>query len=292
MSCNTCNTEAAVPFPPGLSIQEYRELALSRLGKPLPNKPEFKPIPTPRSISQHRAMERMTSRAMVWAYGITTVPSRFNDVFLRTLASLRAGGFDKPHLFIDGGKRLADYEALGLEMTVHFSPVRTFGNWILSLGELYIRNPNADRFAIFQDDFVTYRNLRGYLERSPFPQQGYLNLYTFPSNQTLAPKEMSAGWYLSNQLGRGAVALVFNREGVKQLLHHTHMINKPTDPHKGHKSVDGAISEAFRNLGWKEFVHNPSLVQHTGVASSMRNPPHPLATSFKGEDFDAMELLS
>lgn len=33
------------------------------------------------------------------------------------------------------------------------------------------------------------------------------------------------------------------------------------------------------------------MVQHTGKHSTMDNAPHPLATSFPGEDFDALELL-
>jgi hypothetical protein len=60
-------------------------------------------------------------------------------------------------------------------------------------------------------------------------------------------------------------------------------------------------------LGWKEWVHNPSLVQHTGEISQIdkRKPqikhdpkfprqkwgPHHLAQTFRGEQFDCLRFL-
>jgi len=48
---------------------------------------------------------------------------------------------------------------------------------------------------------------------------------------------------------------------------------------------------ALKKVGWKEYVHNPSLIQHTGKISIIGNGNHPLAPSFKGEEFDALDLL-
>lgn len=228
---------------------------------------------------------------MKWAYGITTVPERLkNGLFPKTLASLAQAGFDKPRLFVDDCENPRLYDCFGLEVTSHWPRIRTYGNWILALAELFIRNPSMDRYAIFQDDFVTVRGLKDYIEKCKFPETGYFNLYTFPKNQELAPA--STGWYLSNQLGYGAVALVFNHAGVVKLLSQQVLVERPMDVHRGHKAVDGAIVTAFRKLDWKEYVHNPSLVQHTGLESSMGNKKHPLAISFPGENFDALSLLT
>jgi hypothetical protein len=230
----------------------------------------------------------------------------------RTLASLREAGFDKPRLFVDGANpRMAErYESeFRLEVTARHPVIRVYGNWVLSLAELYIREPNMNRYAVFQDDFVTYRNLRGYLEKCPYPEKGYWNLYTMPSNQIVCPKtaggqEQKVGWYPSNQNGRGAVALIFSLEAVLTLLTNQtpvanlpgsavkHMVDRPMDCHRGWRSVDGGVSEAMTKAGWKEHVHNPSLVQHTGMVSAMRNKPHKLATSFRGEEFDAATLVA
>lgn len=227
---------------------------------------------------------------MRWSYGITTVPERYDTLFLKTLESLKLAGFDTPRLFIDGCNDPSQYSSLGLEITTHYPKLRTAGNWVLSLYELYYREPQADRFAIFQDDFITYKNLREYLERATYPYQGYCNLYTFPSNQNLV-KDNAIGWYKSNQLGKGAVALVISNEAVRILLSSRHLTERPTDPHRGWRSIDGGIVDSFKKAGWYEYVHNPSLVQHTGQVSSMGNKLQPAAISWRGITFDALDLL-
>jgi len=229
--------------------------------------------------------------SIVWEYGLTTVPKRITDGTLqKTLESLNKAGFTNPRLFIDGLPNSELGEFSKLRITCHSEAIRIYGNFHLGLSELYIRNPNADRFAMFQDDFVTYPGLREYLEQCEYPTKGYWNLYTFPENQK--PKD---GWYLSNQLGKGAVALVFNNDAVRTLLNSTHWINRhtlaPKDNRRTWKFIDGGIVEAMRQAGYKEYVHNPSLVQHTGLRSTLGNSRHALTKSFKGEQFNAMSLV-
>lgn len=225
---------------------------------------------------------------MKWAYGVTTVKSRLeNGLLERTLNSLAAAGFDKPRLFIDGDN--SGFERFGLEMTHRAQQIRTFGNWYLGLQELTIRDPSAERYAMFQDDFITYRGLKDYLSRIEYPKDGYMNLYTFPHNQARSGDRL--GFYESDQMGKGAVALVFSNEAARLLLRQQHMVDRPMDPLRGHKAIDGGIVDAFRKIGWKEYVHNPSLVQHTGAVSSMGNSQHALAISFKGEEWDVREML-
>lgn len=250
-----------------------------------------------------------------WNYGVMTVPQRRSDLLPRTLRSLAAAGFDRPRLFVDGA---ANADGVGYEndfllpVTARHPNLRTHGNWVLSLYELYIREPAADRYALFQDDLVCCKNLRAYLEECHYPGEaprarpgeavrldgsagqpvghpGYLNLFTMPSNEPFAKGR--EGWFESNQLGRGAVALVFNRDAVLTLLSARHMVERPMDPHRGHKAVDGGIVESFRKAGQKEYCHFPSLTWHTGERSVMGNAPHRNADSFRGEDWDALSLL-
>jgi len=241
------------------------------------------------SVEEAMAIKPSPSR-LKWAYGLTTVPDRKDDLLPKTLASLAKAGFDRPRLFIDGAKPDASWDKFPYELTFRYPTIRTQGNWVLAAIELFCREPNADRYAIFQDDFVTVPNLRAYLEATPYPEKGYLNLYTFPSNQELAPAGKT-GWYLSNQFGRGALALVFDSLSFRALLSSKHMIERPLDAHRGWKAIDGGIVTALAKEGIKEYVHNPSLTQHLGELSVMRNRPHPKATSFPGEDFDALSLL-
>jgi len=228
--------------------------------------------------------------SITWEYGVTTVPKRIaNGTLQRTLESLCRGGFDNPRLFIDGLPNSELGEFSKLRITCHSEALRIYGNFHLGISELFIRNPHADRYAMFQDDFVTYDNLREYLESCEYPEKGYLNLYTFPEN--LKPTK---GWYLSNQLGKGAVALVFDNAALRALITSTFWINRPAinhkDPKRSWKFVDGGIVEALKQQGFKEYVHNPSLVQHTGLVSTLGNARHALANSFMGEGFDVVSL--
>ena len=225
-------------------------------------------------------------KGMTWSYGVTTVPERINDLLPKTLKSLSDAGFPSPHLFVDRCPNPSIYSKFNLPSTIHSVNIKTFGNWVTSLWEVYALNPHADRYAIFQDDFVTCLGLRDYLESTEWPGKGYLNLYTFPENHRRI-KDKPVGWHRSNQLGKGAVALVFNRDAVVTLLSSDHMARRPQHKARGSRYVDGGIVESFKKAGMSEYVHNPSLVQHTGKRSSMGNRVHPMSPSFPGESFDA-----
>lgn len=240
---------------------------------------------------------------MKWAYGVTTIRERLGDLLPRTLKSLAQAGFDNPHLFVDDMGSLQWGTLLSISSGSLITPrsprIRTYGNWILSLAEMVIREPLAERYAIFQDDFVTYKNLRSYLEKCKYQRDGYWNLYTFPENQAKIPNDMhpdrkqsqQIGWFPSNQRGKGAVALMFSQDVVYKLLGSPHTWTRLRDPERGWQAVDGGVVTALAHQGIKEYVHNPSLVQHTGEVSSMGHPAQPLSMSFKGENFDALELL-
>lgn len=237
---------------------------------------------------------------VTWVCGLTTVPSRLNNLLPRTLASLESAGFPKPRLFVDGTDDAGPWKHFGLPITPRDQPILPYGNWILGLAEVYVRDPNADRYAMFQDDVVFVKNLRYYLDKQAFPRVGYWNLYTFPENQpfALAPPtaEAHGKWFVSNQRGKGALALVFSQEGVRKLLTHQAIVDKPAGKSpKRWRNIDGAVIHALgHTVGWLEYCHNPSLVQHTGIDSSLTDftpgetkRKHPLAITFPGEQFDA-----
>jgi hypothetical protein len=293
--CTTCialqenNPEAAERLKAQGQAGQSQAQATSRIDANPPNLP------------------RKRKAAKKWAYGITTVPMRLQTTFPLTLASLSAAGFDTPRLFVDGAQtgqtdRVnpansreiidADYRKFGLEVTTHYPKIRAYGNWILALGELYLRNPNMDRYAIFQDDVIAYRNLRAYLDSCDYPDNGYWNLYSYPPPKGTALPN-SRGWHLSNQKGKGALGLVFSLQAVRTLLLHQHLVDRARDPNDGWKKIDGGVVDAMLKAGGREYVHNPSLVQHIGSFSSLHNrpTPHKPAPTFLGESYDALALL-
>lgn len=229
----------------------------------------------------------------VFAYGVTTVPARLAGVLPRTIDSLAEAGFTKPRLFVDGARDAQPWAKFGLKITTHYPQVRTFGNWVMGLWELYLRNPNAELYAIFQDDIVCCRNLRRYLQYIDIPEDGYVNLYTHHANQKLSKGKH--GVFLANQRGLGALGLVFSRKAVAVLLASSYMVHRPQrteERHLGWKSVDGAIVTALSKAGFREYCHDPSLVQHTGDESVMgnRRSSPARAPNFLGERSDAMSL--
>lgn len=239
---------------------------------------------------------------IIWAYGVMTVPSRRTTYLISTLKSLAVGGFDKPWLFVDGDTGGYSFHQINTMdpnygITYRYPMIRTAGNWYMAMTELYIRNPNANRFVLFQDDILVCRNLKKYLEygeslkRMTYQEKSYYNLYTFPSNEMRCPDPRYRGWYPSNQLGKGAQALMFDRNAIQTLLSSRYFIDRFCDVHIGHKSVDGAICMSMTGAGFTEFVHNPSLVQHIGDETSMANLLKHKSVSFPGETFDACSLL-
>lgn len=264
-----------------------------------------------------RQPEPFVKPGLRWAYGVTTVPSRMSDLLPQTLASLAAAGFPSPRLFVDGcrpDEATRYLGAFGLDVTARLPAVRVHGNWCLSLYELWVRHPDCDRYALFQDDILAVRNLRQYLERVPYPDgpvgirtdrtPGYLNLYTVPAEMKRAK---GRGFFESSQNGRGALALVFSREALLTLLSARHLLERPADPVRGWRAVDGGIVTSMAKAGWKEYVHSPNLVLHCGKVSTFdkrkdtlgldpdypehRWPAYYDQTDFPGTDYDALDLL-
>lgn len=251
---------------------------------------------------------------MKWSYGVTTIPSRRKELLPKTLASLARAGFPTPRLFIDGESDPDNYlQFSGLAKTFRSKTIRTYGNWVLGLWELFIREPHSDRYAMFQDDLVMGCGAKEYLASTELEEKTYWNLYTAPANQELALREAAdgspapdlLGFYPSNQLGKGALALVFSRDGVLDLLSSRETIERPATlvpEHsqpcpckecKGWRNLDGAIVHALTKLGYREMVHNPSLVQHTGLETTMDwvgKRLHPISQCFWGEKFDLRKL--
>lgn len=245
-------------------------------------------------------------RTRSWAYGITGIPQRMSSLLIRTIRSLAAAGFDRPRLFIDGAspqhEEMLRGHKLGLDITFREQALNAYGNWVMALAELYIREPAMERYAIFQDDIACCRNLRAYLDRVKY-LPGYWNLYCsadghgkgHQSNFQLANGRR--GFIESNQQGKGALALVFDREAVTTLLGHRHIVLRPqAASDRRFRALDGAVVSALSDMhsgpkGWREYVHAPSLIQHTGMDSTLGNAHGKLSPNFVGEDFDALELL-
>lgn len=228
-----------------------------------------------------------------WMYGVTTVPERIHDLLPTTLRSLAAAGFDSPRIFVDGAESDADYRKFGCPVTTHWPKVRTAGTWILAAWELFLRDASATHYAIFQDDITICKGVREYMEKQPYTEKQYWNLCTYKENEDLS--DGREGWYRSNQLGRGAQALVFTRPALVTLLNQPKVTGRLQHIKNGWKSLDGTVMLAMKGAGVWEYVHAPSLVDHIGKVTTMdkKNNLAIIAgpTTFPGCGFDIMEHL-
>ena len=192
------------------------------------------------------------------------------------------------------------------------------------MGAAHPHAPRPTSYAIFQDDVLAVKNLREYID-ARFPRtedhnhvfhdeltdkKAYLNLYTFLNNEQVIAQAAPVGWHEGSQLsnsnplkqqrGRSALGLVFSPEGLRTLLGAPTFVNKPAASERATVNLDGAVATAMNAHGWREWIHNPTLLHHTGLVSSLRTRlhgettmcPFPPAESWRGEDCDAMEFLA
>ena len=251
-------------------------------------------------------------KAVKWAVGITTVPERRDVLLRRSLNSLARGGFSDVRIFVDGCDDPTLYSEFGKHITVRFPKVNAFNNWMLAAYELFYRHPDADRWAVFQDDILVCQNLRQYLEAIPFPENGYLNLSTIREQEDVVPGPKGIVEALiqspkhseklpdgkTRQRGRGAMGLVFNQASMLAVIRHPHMTQRvlpeKRDPNRYFRFIDGAVVEVINSSGMREYVHNPGLLQHNGPQSTITPKvwgDGALARSWPGEDFDCLTLL-
>jgi hypothetical protein len=231
---------------------------------------------------------------------VTTCPARLSTLLPETIRAVRAAGFD-PDIYADG--LLSQEQKAGIQVLlseqakVHDGHnVQPFSHWYRSVLTMFMQHPWSQWYVVFQDDLTCPKTLLQYILNSKLPPKAYFNLFTFMENEQVAA-ESSTGWieaYKTKkgvQFGRGGVCLMFRHDALTALLSQQHMLMRRLNYKRGNTSLDGAIVEAMTQAGYREYIHNPSLVQHTGHVSSMGNKQHEQAKTYPGDDFDLMTLL-
>lgn len=202
------------------------------------------------------------------AVGITSTYQRMENLLAETRASIERAGFVYYEIFID-------------------DRLTPFGNWIVGLWRLRILHPRATRYLMLQDDLLACGGLRKYLERMKLPFRGYLNLYTAEENEPTETRQRT--WHKAKHHGVGAVALMFDSVAVTKLLS-SKRVATWNQSSGGRKGIDYVVSTAMKDVGYVEYVHSPSLVQHVGDHSTLGEERIRRAISFPGEDFDCSKL--
>ncbi len=218
---------------------------------------------------------------LTWQAAVLAAPRR-QATLGAALASLHAAGFDVLHVFAEPGTDLPP-EAERAHVTVHDRRLGNFANFYSSLAQLYRESPDADAFAMFQDDIRIARGARAWCSAQLWPfGNGLVSLFT-PRIHAAA----EAGWrLLSPGFYRvfGAQAIVFRRDVLEQFL---------ADPQVLHAFERGRHCDDAVVSGWAArrrlaiAYHTPSLVQHCGEYSSIwTGAPNPRLVADAVADVD------
>lgn len=78
------------------------------------------------------------------------------------------------------------------------------------------------------------------------------------------------------------------------LLSSRHLVDRviTADISKSRRNIDGAVVTAMNYAGWREYIHNPSLISHIGYDSvTTLGKVYPPTATFPGEEFDLCSLV-
>lgn len=202
---------------------------------------------------------------MKWSIGITSAP-RPTSTLERTVESIRQSGWADVPLLCS-----VDERAKG-----------AWRNWLDTLDTLLKKQPNADVYAVFQDDVVLCRDLRGYAEATLWPQNQEKVALCSPYCPTVHRgksrgwNRLKAGWHLC-----GALTWFITPEGARRMLRDLGHI-------QARSRIDARVGKWAQDARRSIWYHTPSLAQHIGNRNSALGDnsvnPCRVANDFIGED--------
>ncbi|HUT94804.1 MAG TPA: glycosyltransferase [Thermoguttaceae bacterium] len=224
-------------------------------------------------------------RGLAWAVGVLTAP-RGRPTLHRTLNSLQEAGFPSVHVFAEPGSWIPQ-EFRKLPVTTHGQELGNLGNFFTSLVALYMMNPRADCYALFQDDVEAARGLRRWCDCEFWPEDaGLVSLFT-----SRVYSDDAAGWRVL-KLGffrtYGAQALVFRRDVLEQFLTDGASFRYRKMQADGD---DAVVGEWATRAGIGIAYHTPSLVQHVGTAAAISGPGHGVGRASHADAVDSVEQI-
>ncbi|HEV3343304.1 MAG TPA: glycosyltransferase [Pirellulales bacterium] len=205
-----------------------------------------------------------------WQVGLLTAPRDVPTVH-ETLVSIQAAGFAPIHVFAEPQSWIPRLDG-DLRVIVHPRRLGNITNFYNALAVLYEQTPNADAFAIFQDDVRVAEGLRAWCGREFWPLgAGLVSLFTPRPHAQPQP-----GWHLlAPGFHRiyGGQAIVFRRDLVRSFLADPLVVRSL---HVGRSHDDAVVGGWAARRRLSIAYHTPSLVLHTGAVSSLYpNGPDP-----------------
>jgi hypothetical protein len=229
-----------------------------------------------------------------WAVAVTTAP-RKPATLERSLRSLAAAGFTDVRVFAEPGSTVPKWDVVA----VHERTLGPFQNWRTSLAALRDEKPDAEFYAVFQDDVLYSRGLKEFLESdlwfaddigfvSPYRSEGKKVKGRFIASEKYMDRRepLRERCRLGNGLW-GALTYVMPRASVDVLLADEALKIRE-------RTIDLAIHPTLAAKGLRAWYYNPSLAEHMKGASSLDHGQGRGMNSgktFRGEEFDCLSLL-
>jgi hypothetical protein len=215
-----------------------------------------------------RPAERSGPEVREWAIGVTTAPRRL-PTLADCLDSVIQAGWPEPRLFVDSHVDIPDRFS-HLPITLREPRIGAWPNYYLALGELFLRQPQADAYLLIQDDslFFGHSGLCAYLERIlwPGPEPGIASL--FCSRSYTQPTH---GWHrFDGNWVWCALAFIFSNATAKRFLADRSVVD-----HRCATTFDGLTKIDILIGAWAQerqvpiYYPTPSLVQHIGQVSTL-----------------------
>lgn len=155
-----------------------------------------------------------------------------------------------------------------------------------------LENYNDNEIVIAQDDLYFSELFNDRLNRIKGDingQYGFVSFYTSTRQAETAPGFRSGkqGWisFKPSRSFCGALFLLFNRRSAEWLLknplyrHHVKTCNQ---------QIDYIVGRCFGSYPNRSWLHNPSLISHTGFTSTVGHYTKPLNTAFGLETWDEL----
>lgn len=199
-----------------------------------------------------------------WAVGVTTAP-RKRETFTESMRSILEAGF-APRIFAEPDSPIPD-EFRNVPLTQHRETLGCWPNYYMALQELLTRQPDADAYAIFQDDIIVAKGTREYLERALWPTEtcGVVSIYC-----SLAYAQEKPGWYtLDQKWVWGACAFIFPRDQLVHFLSNNAIHWRLSGRAGGVRNIDIVVGNWAKEHSRPVWYCSPSLVQHIGNASTL-----------------------
>ena len=244
-----------------------------------------------------------------WTVGVVTTPRQSEYYLNDTLESIKNSGWDCINLFAEPDSKIpSNFDDNLVKRSKKYG---NWTNWVCGLFELFMNNPNSDYFIMFEDDIVLCHNIKPYLEYClpelvPFAS---ISLYT-PSyycvpkrcfhnecrgwntycTQTVVMSKKSVNKFLTNY------NVIAHRTG-ETACPKTADITSKTWPEYKNTCKDGIIGRWAKEENLPIYYHSPSLVEHIGEDSSLKDQPakifsqHHTSKDFVGEDFNASNWI-